>query len=415
MPALNIAILKNRNFRFLLLTRMFAMLAMQAQAVIVGWQVYSITGSPLMLGLTGLAEAVPAIACALFAGHVVDTHHPRHVYIGCFIAFSINTILLLVFAGGYTPFGDHIVLAALYTGVAISGFARSFTMPASFALLPMMVGREHYSAAAAWQGTCMQIAFIGGPAIGGLIYGGYGAHGAWWFPAVMILTATMLVFFLRVENERKKEAHRPPAMKNIKEGWVFLLQNRSLLALMGLDMLAVLFGGAVAMLPAFADQILHIGAEGLGVLRAAPALGAVMTGLFFALRPLQVITAKRLLFVVAGFGISMVGFGLSPHFIPALLFLALSGAFDSVSMIIRGTLMQLLTPDHMRGRVSAVNSMFIISSNELGAFESGVAASLFGLAPSIVIGGMGTLVVVTAIAALSPKFRALRVDTSGRD
>jgi hypothetical protein len=231
----------------------------------------------------------------------------------------------------------------------------------------------------------------------------------------MILTATMLVFFLRVENERKKEAHRPPAMKNIREGWVFLLQNRSLLALMGLDMLAVLFGGAVAMLPAFADQILHIGAEGLGVLRAAPALGAVMTGLFFALRPLQVITAKRLLFVVAGFGISMVGFGLSPHFIPALLFLALSGAFDSVSMIIRGTLMQLLTPDHMRGRVSAVNSMFIISSNELGAFESGVAASLFGLAPSIVIGGMGTLVVVTAIAALSPKFRALRVDTSGRD
>lgn len=411
MSALSTSILKIHNFRLLLVTRMFAMLAMQAQAVIVGWQVYSITKSPLMLGLTGLVEAIPAIACALFAGHIVDTSHPRKVYIWCFVILTLNILMMLIFAGGYFGHGDNTILIALYAGAAISGFARAFTMPASFALLPMIVGREHYSASAAWQSTAMQVAFIGGPAIGGLIYGGYGAHGAWWFPVIMMTMATMMVFSIKIKDERKKEAVRPPAMKNIKEGWVFLLNNRALLSIMALDMLAVLFGGAIALLPAFADQILHVGAEGLGILRAGPALGAILMGLYLALRPMKKVTAFRLLIVVAGFGISMIGFGASTSFWFSLIFLALSGMFDSVSMVIRGTLMQILTPEHMRGRVSSVNSMFIISSNEIGAFESGVAASLFGLAPSVILGGAATLIVVTLTAALSPRFRKLSVET----
>jgi hypothetical protein len=188
-----------------------------------------------------------------------------------------------------------------------------------------------------------------------------------------------------------------------------MLQNPKILSVMTLDMFAVLFGGAVAMLPAFADQVLHVGSEGLGALRAAPALGAVFTALIFALRPMKVFSAKRLLIVVAGFGLCMIGFGLSTSFWLSMLFLALSGAFDSVSMITRGTIMQLLTPERMRGRVSSVNSMFIISSNEIGAFESGLAAKWLGLTPSVVFGGMATLFVVFATAMLSPDFRKMVV------
>jgi MFS family permease len=410
-PLLSFDILRNSNFRLLLVTRMLGMTALQAQAVIVGWQVYSITKSPFMLGLTGLAEALPALACALFAGHIVDTRHPRHVYLACFIAMAVNTVLLLIFAGDYFGHGETVTLWALYIGVAISGLARGFLMPASFAITGMIVPRNQYSAAAAWLSTAMQVAMIGGPALGGIIYGGYGAHTAWWMPVILMIMATFMAFSIQIKDERKKEEIRPPAMQSIREGWEFLLENRALLSIMSLDMLAVLFGGAVALLPAFADQVLHVGAEGLGLLRAAPALGAVLTGLYFALRPMKKITAVRMLIVVGGFGICMIGFGASTAFWLSVFFLSLSGAFDSVSMVIRGTLMQLLTPDHMRGRVSSVNSMFIISSNELGAFESGVAAALIGLKWSVVLGGMATLAVAGAVAGLSPKFRKLSVES----
>lgn len=410
-PSLSFEILKLKNFRILLSTRVCALMALQAQAVIVGWQVYSITKDPFMLGLTGLAEALPAIASAFYAGHVVDTSHPRRIYQLCMIALFINTLALLACAGGYIPLTETGIVIAIFIGIIISGFARAFIMPAGFALLPMIVARKEYAAASSWQTAGHQTAFIAGPAIGGLIYGGYGAHGAWLFPVFMMGTAALLALTLNIKYERRKEEMRPPAMKSIKEGWVFLLNNRALLSIMALDMLAVLFGGAIAMLPAFADQILHVGAEGLGALRAAPAVGAILTALYFAVRPMRHITAIRMLVVVAGFGICMIAFGLSTNFFLSMAFLSLSGAFDSVSMVIRGTLTQILTPDHMKGRVSAVNSMFIISSNELGAFESGVAASLFGLVPSIVIGGVGTLLVVTATALFSPKFRKLHVDT----
>lgn len=390
---------------------MLALTAMQAQAVIVGWQVYELTGSPLMLGLTGLAEAVPAIACALFAGHFVDTRHPRKVYAACLAGLALNTMVLFALAGGVIETHDTVLLCVIYGAVIASGFIRSFIMPSAFALLPMIVPREQYSAATSWQTAGHQVAFIGGPAMGGLIYGGFGAEGAWLFAFILMTLASLMAFSLKIEDKRKKAETRPPALQSIKEGWVFLLNNRALLSIMALDMLAVLFGGAVAILPAFADQVLGLGAEGLGILRAAPAVGAILTALWFAVHPMRKITAVRMLVVVAGFGLCMIGFGLSTSFLSALLFLSLSGAFDSVSMVIRGTLTQILTPDDMKGRVSSVNSMFIISSNELGAFESGVAAAAFGLVPSILIGGLGTLAVVGAIAALSPKFRKLSMDT----
>lgn len=410
MKGYDTSLLKNRDFRLLVLTRMCAMTAMQAQAVIVGWQVYSLTGSEWMLGLTGLTEAVPAILCAFYAGHIVDVSSPRKIYRICLIALFLNTLMLLVTAGGFLALDTSARLVFIYSGIFVSGVARSFIMPCAFALLPRIVAKEQISSAYSWQTAAFQTAVIGGPTVAGLIYAFGGASVAWAFASLMMALAVVMVSLLKADVPAMDKSDRPPVMKSIREGWSFLLENRTLLSVMSLDMLAVLFGGVVVILPAFADQVLDIGPVGLGLLRSAPAFGAILTALYFAGRPLKTVTARQLLIVVGGFGVSMIGFGLSGHVLAAVLFLALGGAFDSVSMVIRGTLMQILTPEPMRGRVSAVNSMFIISSNEIGAFESGAAATLFGLVPSIIIGGVGTLAVVGAVAALSPKFRALRVD-----
>lgn len=407
MSGLSFNVLRLRDFRLLLATRMCTMVGLQAQSVIVGWQVYSITKDPFLLGLTGLTEAVPALFCALFAGYIVDISHPKRIYLACVTVLAINTLVLLAIAGGYIPMSEKNIVIAIFIGVFISGLARSFAMPAAFSILPRIVPRAEIPAATGWQSSIFQLGAIAGPAMAGIIYGGYGPHGAWLMPVTMLCTAFLTLSFLRIPDWKRSET-KPKAFESIREGWAFIFSNKTLLTVMAIDMFAVLFGGAVAMLPAFADQILHVGAEGLGALRAAPAMGAIITALIFALRPMKIISAKRLLFVVAGFGVCMIGFGLSPFFWLSVFFLALSGAFDSVSMIIRGTLMQLLTPDTMRGRVSAVNSMFIVSSNELGSFESGVAARFMGLVPSVVFGGIMTLS-VAATAWKSKSFRQMAV------
>jgi len=410
--ALSFQILQNRNFRFLMLTRMFGALALQAQAVIVGWQIYSMTKDPLLLGLVGLTEAVPAIACALFAGHVVDISQPKKVYQYCQGTQLINTLILLLLAGGYVTLPHVSVIPFMFAGVFISGLARSFYMPASFSLLSQIVPKSNMPAASAWMSSSFQAAAIGGPALAGLIYAGFGASIAWFLPAFFMAGCFILICAIKVEPMLREAANRLPAVQSIKEGWAFILQNPVLLSVMALDMFAVLFGGAVAMLPAFADKVLFTGPEGLGILRAAPAIGSVSMALILATNPMKIISARRLLYAVTGFGLCMIGFGLSKIFIVSVLCLAVSGAFDSVSMVIRGTLMQLLTPEKMRGRVSSVNSMFIISSNEIGAFESGLAAKLLGLVPSIVLGGVGTLIVVGVTALASPKFRRTEVSST---
>ncbi len=410
--ALSVDVLKLRDFRLLMAVRMCGMMALQAQAVIVGWQVYSITKSPFMLGLTGLTEAVPAILCAFFSGHIVDISRPHRVYLACVAALALNTLLLLLLAGDIVHVPGGNILPWIYGGVFFSGVARSFIMPASFSLLPRIVPRADIPSASAWLSSGFQIAAISGPAIAGLIYGGYGARAAWFLPVAFMSAAFVLLAAMSLTPRQYRSAElREPTMKSIRAGWKFIFTHPVLLSVMTLDMFAVLFGGAVAMLPAYADQVLHVGSEGLGALRAAPAIGAIITALILALKPFKVIRASTLLWVVAGFGVAIIGFGLSTYFWLSMAFLAVSGAFDSISMVIRSTLMQLLTPDAMRGRVSAVNSMFIISSNEIGAFESGVAARFLGLVPSIIFGGVGTLLVVAAVATLSPKLRRLEVRT----
>ncbi len=412
MSTLSFTALRIKDFRLLLFTRVFSMMALQAQAVIVGWQIYSLTKNPFMLGLTGLTEALPAIGCALFAGHVVDISRPHRVYFLSIGALTLNTFTLLLLAGGFIALQSHAVILAIFIGVFISGASRGFIMPASFSLLPRIVTRADISSASGWLSSGFQLATICGPAIAGLVYGGYGARAAWFLPTSLMLAGLCMLTGISDTHRRyRSEQKREPARQSIAAGWRFILHNRVLLSVMALDMFAVLFGGATAMLPAYADRVLHVGSEGLGALRAAPALGAIVSALVFAMRPFRLVRGSLLLWVITGFGISMIGFGSSNIFWVSMICLAASGAFDSVSMVMRGTLMQLLTPDAMRGRVSAVNSMFIISSNEIGAFESGLAAKLLGLVPSVIIGGIGTLVVVATTAWLSPQLRKLVVDS----
>lgn len=411
--ALSVDVLRIGNFRRMLGGRMCGLMALQSQAVIVGWQVYSLTHSTFMLGLTGLVEAIPAIICAFFSGYVVDSSRPYRIYVMCMGVLLLNTLLLLMLAGGIVHAGDHTVLPWIFAGVFISGVARSFIMPASFSLLPQVVPRAQIPAASAWLSSGFQMGAIAGPAIAGLIYGGYGAQIAWIMPAALMLVAFIMLLGMKGElREFRSSAIREPMAQSIKSGWSFIWHNQVLLSIMALDMFAVLFGGVVAILPAYADQVLHITAEGVGALRAAPAIGAIATALWLALRPMRTIHAMHLLYVITGFGLCMIGFGLTTHFAVALFMLAASGAFDSVSMVIRSTLMQLLVPDRMRGRVSSVNSMFIISSNEIGAFRAGSTAAWLGLVPSIIIGGACTLLVVSFTALRAPRLRGLVVDAA---
>ncbi len=403
-------VLRLHDFRVTLCTRLLVMTAWIAQDVIIGWQVYSLTHDVFMLGLTGLVEAVPALVCALFAGHIVDISRPYRVLLACISVLAVNACMLLLVGGGFVV-APGVVLPWLFTGIFISGLARAFVMPASFSLLPQIVPRAMMPSASAFLTSSFQMATIVAPALAGIVYGGYGARTAWFLPFFFVNAALLLqAVGISAEPRRWRSLEkREPAIVSIRAGWRFILTNKILLGVMALDMFAVLFGGAVAMLPAYADQVLHVGSQGLGILRAAPAIGAIIMALVLAVQPLKTIRASWLLWAVVGFGISMIAFGVSQVFWISFICLLASGAFDSVSMVIRSTLMQWLTPDAMRGRVSAVNSMFIISSNEIGAFESGMAANLLGLVPSVVFGGIGTLAVVAATALISPRMRKLVV------
>jgi MFS family permease len=285
-------------------------------------------------------------------------------------------------------------------------------MPASFSLVASIVPKDKMAGAAAWLTSAFQISSIIGPAMAGLIYGSCGARVAWMMP--MILICVSVLWMLQqsiVPKQWRNKTQREAAISSIIAGWKFIWEKKIIFQIMMIDMFAVLFGGAVVMLPAYADQILNVGSEGLGMLRAAPAVGSIIFALFIALHPIQQIHARWLIYVAAGFGCCIIGFGLSTNFWLSMLFLFGSGAVDSVSVIVRQTLMQILTPDDMRGRVSAVSSMFIISSNEIGAFQSGTAAALFGLVPSVVLGGIGSLMVAGIAAVYSKTLRNFVLDT----
>lgn len=398
------AVLRIPDFRRLVLSHGAATFAREAQIVVIGWQVFERTRDPLSLGLIGLAEALPFIGAALYAGHVADRAPRKLIAMAGTAGLLLSAIALLLFTlfpgtlgGGIWP---------IYAVVFLSGIARSFTRPALTSLSVQIIPRELFPNGVAWRTSTWQLAAIGGPAAGGVIYGFAGAVAAYATVCVLMLVALVMISLIRFDAPLE-EREVLPLGESLTSGIRFLLGEPVVLAAMTLDLFAVLFGGAVALLPAFA-KILEVGPQGLGLLRAAPAVGSIGTGIFLAHRPPIRHTGFAILFSVALFGLAIIGFALSRNFFVSLALLTFSGVADSVSVVIRGTLIQTRTPVHMMGRVSAVNQIFIGSSNEIGAFESGVAARLLGVVPSVIFGGCMTLLVVALIAWRAPQLRKLK-------
>lgn len=395
-----------RDFRLFVLSRLFITLAIQIQGVVVGWQIYELTRDPLSLGFIGLAEAVPAITVSLYAGHLADVVARKKIIIACVVTLLFSSAFLLYFT---TDPGSFIIQHStfpIYSIIFLTGLARGFLSPANFSFMPQLIDRSLYQNAITWNSTIWESAAVGGPMIGGLIYGFFGITAA--YAADFILVLAALFCYSLIPNKPLPPITSEQGMvEKIKAGLKFVFKNQIILSAISLDLFAVLFGGAVALLPIFADEILNAGKIGLGFLRSAPAIGAVIMAVYMTHHPIRKNMGKILLWCVAGFGLSMICFALSTNFWISMALLICSGMFDCVSVIVRGTLIHTLTPENMKGRVAAVNSMFIGSSNEIGMLESGVAARVMGVVPSVVFGGCMTLLVVSVTAWKAAKLRLL--------
>lgn len=400
------AALQIRDFRLFILARQCATLAIQIQATIVGWQLYEITHDPLALGLIGLAEALPAITVSLYAGHIADVVARKKIILTTVSLLLLSALALLFFTLEPGAFILEYGSFPIYLVIFLSGIARGFLSPANFSFMPQLIPRHLYGNAISLNTTFWLIASIMGPMIAGFAYALIGISAAYLLDVLLVIAA--IGFYLSIPSRPVPPVTDEQGVREkIKSGLKFVLKTEIILGAISLDMFAVLFGGAVALLPIFASEILEVGPQGLGMLRAAPALGAVLMAMYITHNPIQRQAGKVMLLSVAGFGASMIGFGLSTSFVFSLILLMLSGMFDSVSMIVRSTLIHTRTPENMKGRVSAVNSIFIGSSNEIGAFESGVTAKLMGAVASVVFGGTMTLLTVGITAWKAKKLTHL--------
>ena len=390
---------RRSNLSYYLMVRVLTTTASEMQAVAVAWQVYALTHRPLDLGLVGLAQFLPAILLFLVTGHAADRFARQRILQACCAGFALCSLLLL----GLTLHGLSSTFP-IYCVLLCQGTVRAFNGPASQAFVPLLVPAEQFPRAVAWNSSIFQAATIVGPVVGGLLYGWtaspllvYGCAAVEYVAALLMLAA------IRVGQAQG----RPPAASSgmALEGLRYIRRNRLILGAISLDLFAVLLGGAVALLPVYAREILKVGASGLGILRGAPGLGALITAVAVSRWPLQRRAGAIMLWCVGGFGVFTVIFGLSHNLVLSLSALTLIGACDMVSVIERHTLIQLSTPDEMRGRVSAVNVVFIGASNEVGQFESGITAQWFGTVPAVVLGGLGTIAIVGLWAWRFPALR----------
>ncbi len=396
--------LRNPNFLWYVASLVTLTLGTQIQATVVAWQVYAITKDPLSLGLVGLAEALPFIAAALYAGHIADRHDRKLLALIALtvqFACAIALLLLTVYARRLLS----VTILPIFVVVGVSGLARSLLQPARTALGAEIVPRETYTNAITWRSSLWQFAAVVGPAAGGIIYGFSGARLA--YIVETVLCAIALFLFAQIAYTRLPAVVTEMTIgENLTVGIRFLMTQPELLGAQLLDLFSVLFGGAPALLPIFASEILHVGPQGLGILRAAPAAGAVLISVLLVHRRMR--KAGPMLFIcVAAFGACWILFALSRWFWISLALLVISGMLDNVSVVIRSTLLTLRTPPHLLGRVSAVNQIFIGSSNEIGSFESGVAAKLLGTVRSVIFGGLITLGIVGVTAWRIPPLRRL--------
>ena len=400
--------LRFREFNMFLLLRFAMVFAWSMQFIVIEWEVYSLTKNPLSLGIIGLMEVIPAVSMALFAGHIVDQREKKGMLVWCILGFSIISfgLFLLTWPAVVGDASSDLILYSIYFLVFLGGLVRAFLGPTIFSLLSLIVPKKAYPNAATWSSSVWQIGAVLGPAVAGFSINWIGVH--WSMCLVVGFSVSALIALTQIE---KKPILNPkigePVMESLKEGIKFVFNNKTILGVLSLDMVAVLFGGAVALLPVFAQDILKVGPEGFGVLRAAPAIGAFITMLISAYVPLYKKAGMKLLIAIFIFGLCIIVFGVSTIFWLSVVALFLSGVADGISVVIRQTILQLKTPDHMRGRVAAVNSMFVGSSNELGAFESGLTAKLMGTVTSVVFGGSMTLLTVLGFGVGSPTFRNL--------
>ena len=402
------AALRFREFNMFLLLRFAMVFAWSMQFIIIEWQVYSLTKSALSLGIIGLMEVVPAIAMALFAGHIVAQKEKKGMLVKCILGFSIISfgLFLLTWPRVVSDWSTDTILYSIYFMVFLGGLVRAFLGPTIFSLMSLIVPKKAYPNAATWSSSVWQIGSVVGPAVAGFSITWIGVH---W--SMCTIFACSIFALLTLTQISKKPILNPkigePIMESLKEGIKFVYTNKSILGALTLDMVAVLFGGAVALLPIFAQDILKVGPEGFGILRAAPAVGALLTMFVSAHLPFYKNAGIKLLAAIFGFGVCIIVFGLSTWFWLSVFALFMSGVTDGISVVIRQTILQLKTPDSMRGRVAAVNSIFVGSSNELGAFESGLTAKLMGTVSAVVFGGSMTLLIVVFTGIKLPGFRNL--------
>lgn len=407
-PSDAFAVLSYRDFRLFLGFRFFMTAATLMQSVVVGWQLYTITRDVLSLGLIGLTEVVPQVSIALIAGHYVDIWDRKKIIFNTSFLLLFGSVLLAVYSIPSLGMLQLVGVLPIFITVFLTGLVRGILMPANVALLGQLVPREHLAGAATLSSTTWEVAAVTGPALGGLMYGFFGIVPAYILIFCFFLICTFVLFFLKSPGKvLTGSVSREGIFARIKEGIGYVFKSPVLLGAFTLDMFAVLFGGAVALLPVFASDVLKVGPEGLGILRACPSAGAILMSIVLAFHPPVKRSGTLLLYSVSGFGLCMIIFAFSHSFLLSILCLFLSGCFDNVSVVIRATILQLYTSNEMKGRVAAVNSIFVGSSNELGAFESGLAAKLMGLVPSVVFGGVMTLVVVTTAAWKWPQLRRL--------
>ena len=402
------AALRIREFNIFLFVRFLLVFGWSMQFIVIEWQVYSITKDPLSLGIIGLMEIIPAFTMALFAGHIVDQKEKRNMLLKCTAAFSFISLGLYFFTSDYVTNNYEIntILYGIYALVFFGGFLRSFFGPTIFSLVALLVPKKIYHNAATWSTSTWKLASVTGALGGGFFISWIDVDNTLLLIYILVILSLIFTFLIK-EKPILNTKIGEPIKESLKAGVKFVFENKAILGALTLDMIAVLFGGTVAILSVFAQDILKVGPEGFGMLNASISIGSIVTMFLTTYIPINRNTGKKMLISVFIFGVSIIAFGLSSIFWVSLLALFVSGAADGISMVIRQTILQLKTPDEMRGRVSSVNSMFVGSSNELGAFESGLAAKLVGPVAAVVFGGTMTILTVVTTAAVSPTIRNL--------
>ena len=404
------AALRFPEFRAFIAANSLFTMALLMQEVVLSYEIYKITHNPLALGLIGLAEVVPYICLALFGGHFADTRDKKRILQVSLGFIILGSFILLVAALNLNGSQSEIFIWIIYFVIFLIGLSKGFFSPAASSLNPFLVPKDIFANAATWNSSFWQVGAIMGPGVAGFVYALIGLKGALWFVIGILIIVMACITFIGKKPIPTKRTHNENLWDSLKEGIAYVFKTKIILYAISLDLFSVLFGGVVAILPIFAEDILKVGAQGLGILRAAPSVGAVVTMVVMLYFPPLKHAWRNLILSIFGFGIATLLFGLSTNFMLSVVALFFTGAFDSVSVVIRQTILRFYTPDEMRGRVSSVNGIFVSSSNELGAFESGLAAKLLGTIPSVIAGAITTLTLVSFVAITSKELFSLNVE-----